>query len=79
MNDDRKKYIEQWWRKYEAMNELGQNWQPSPELFFEFFEFAYNAWLNSSKTAAQIEADIQHHIEMQKVFSKLRKAHGDKI
>ena len=74
MTNDRKKYIEEFWHKYEAMGNLDEEFPPSKEVFFSFLNSAYRAWLNSGKTSAQIEADIQHHIEMQKTFMKLRKA-----
>jgi hypothetical protein len=83
MTKNRKKYIEQWWRKYEAMNEvdaeLDEKFPTSPEVFFEFVNSAYAAWLKTGKTAAQIEADIKHHIAMQKVFTKWRTIHGEQI
>jgi len=83
MTKARKKYIEQWWRKYEAMNELdaelNAKFPPSRELFFELVDSAYSAWLKTGKTKAQIEADIEHHIAMQKVFKKWREVHGEKI
>ncbi|NUO78493.1 hypothetical protein HUU05_00325 [candidate division KSB1 bacterium] len=73
-----KKYIDRWWLKYEAAGALDEEVVPR-ELFFEFADSAYEAWLKSGKTAAQIEADIKHHIAVQKVFKKWREIHGDKI
>jgi len=83
MTKARKKYIEQWWRKYEVMNameaELEEKFPTPPEVFFDLVDSAYEAWLNTGKTAAQVEADLKHHIAMQKVFKKWRKVHGEKI
>jgi hypothetical protein len=79
MTDDRKKYIEQWWHKYEAMGDLDAEFPPSRKVFFDFFHSAYHAWLKSGNTSAQIEADLQHHIAMQKVFMKWREVYGDRI
>jgi len=83
MTKERKKYIAQWWRKYEVMNkvdaELEKKFPTPPEVFFELVDSAYEAWLKTGQTAAQIEADIKHHIAMQKVFKKWRKVHGEKI
>lgn len=79
MTDDRKKYIEQWWRKYEAMGDLDAEFPPSREVFFDFVESAYDAWIKTGKTTVQIEADIEHHIAMQKIFQKWREVHGEKI
>ncbi|MCG3118059.1 MAG: hypothetical protein ALAOOOJD_00193 [bacterium] len=83
MTPKRKKYAEQWWRKYEVMNkvdtELEKTSPTPPEVFFDFVDSAYEAWLKTGKTGAQIEADIKHHIAMQKVFIKWRKVHGEKI
>jgi len=83
MTAERKKYIEQWWRKYEVMNamedEIEEKFPTPPELFFELVDSAYEAWLKTGKTAAQVEADIEHHIALQKVFKKWREVHGEKI
>ncbi len=83
MTKARKRYIEQWWRKYEVMNameaELQEKFPISPEVFFELVDSAYEAWLKTGKTAAQIDADTQNHIAVQKVFKKWRKVHGEKI
>jgi len=79
MTKDRKKYIEEFWHKYEAMGNLDDEFPPSRELFFDFVESAYNAWLNTGKTAAQSKADLQHHIAVQKVFTKWREVHGEKL
>lgn len=73
-----KKNSDRWWLKYEAVGDLNNEVMPR-ELFFEFADSAYEAWLNSGKTAAQIEADIEHHIAVQKTFKKWREVHGDKI
>jgi hypothetical protein len=50
---EQRKYIEQFWRKYEELNEIAPG-------------------LGPSNVDAQIEADIQHHVDMQKQFAKLR-------
>ncbi len=75
---DHKKYVEHWWLKYEAADDVNAEAMPR-ELFFEFAESAYEAWLKSGKTAAQIEADIEHHIAVQKTFKKWREVYGEKI
>lgn len=72
------KYIERWWLKYEAAGDLDTEVVPR-EVFFEFAESAYETWLKSGKTSAQIDADIEHHIVVQKTFKKWRKVYGDKI
>ncbi len=79
MTKDRKKYIEEFWHKYEAMGDLDAEYPPSREVFFDFVESAYHAWLDSGKTSAQIEADLEHHIAMQKVFTKWREVYGENI
>jgi len=62
MTEERKKYIEQWWRKYEAMGDLDAEFPPSRELVFSLVNSAYFAWLHSGNAAAHIEAEISHHI-----------------
>jgi hypothetical protein len=73
-----KKHSERWWLKYEAAGAHDDEVLPR-ELFLEFADSAYEAWLKSGKTAAQIEADIEHHIAVQKTFKKWREVYGDKI
>ena len=79
MTEDRKKYIEQWWRKYEAMGDLDAEFPPSRELFFELANSAYRAWLKAGNTSAHIEADLEHHIAMQKFFKRWQEVHGQRI
>ena len=71
MTEDRKKYIEQWWRKYEAMANLDAEFPPSREVFFELVNSVYRHSLKSGKTSAHIEKDMQHHIAMQQLFKKM--------
>lgn len=59
--------------------ELEEKFPTPPEVFFDFVDSAYEAWLNTGKTAIQVEADTQHHIAMQKIFKKWRKVHDEKI
>jgi len=79
MTKERKKYIEQWWRKYEVMNtmeaELEEKFPTPPELFYSLMNSVYHNWLKFGKTSAIIEADIAHHIAMQKVFKKWREVY----
>lgn len=70
--------LERWWLKYEAAGDLVVEPVP-PEVFFEFADSAYETWLKSGKTAAQIEADIAHHIAVQKTFKKWREVYGNQI
>ena len=79
MTKDRKKYIEQFWHKYEAMEDLDAQFPPSRELLFSFPNSAYQAWLHSGRASAEIEADIEHHIAIQKVFIKWREVYGERI
>ncbi len=72
------KYIEHWWLKYEAANDLPDEAIPR-EWFFDFAESAYNTWLQNGNTATQFEADIAHHIAVQKVFKKWRKIYGNTL
>lgn len=74
----RKKQVEQWWLKYEQANEEKNEAIPR-DAFWEFAESAYDAWLMSGKIEAQIEADIKHHIIVQKTFTKWRKIYGNQI
>lgn len=71
------KNIDRWWLKYETI--AHDDAIVSHEEFIEFAGAAYEAWLQSGKTAAQIEADTEHHIAVQKVFKKWREVYGDKI
>lgn len=80
MTIDRKKYIEEFWHKYEAMNELEAELPPTPrEVFFDLVDSAYTAWLKTGKTATQIKADIEHHIAVRKLFKKWREVHDAKL
>jgi hypothetical protein len=73
MTKDRKKYIEEFWHKYEAMNALEAELPPTPrELVFELMNSVHRARLNSGKSSVLIELDIEHHIAMQKAFKKWR-------
>ncbi|GEM_PF-3206535 len=64
-----------------AMNEL--EWEinvripASRESFFELMDFVHALRLKSDKAPALDEADMQHHIAMQKVFKKWREVHGE--
>ncbi|KAA0222792.1 hypothetical protein KJ068_20215 [bacterium] len=83
MDDDRKKYIEQWWRKYEAANEfeaeyrLSEESLPPPQVMADFLDSVYRMWLKSGDLAAESEANLAHHIAVQKVFAKMRQLHDD--
>lgn len=79
MTKDRKKYIEEFWHKYEAMGNLDEEFPPSKDVFFSSLNSVFRACLHSGKTAEHIKADIRHHIEMQKTFRKMRKAHGERV
>lgn len=83
MTKARKRYIEQWWRKYEVMNKVDADLEakspPARKLFFELVNSAHRAWRKTGKINVQIEADIEHHIAMQKVFKKWREVHGGTI
>lgn len=83
MTKDRKKYIEQWWRKYETMNELenelDEKFQTPPEVFYSLMNSVFRNWLKFGKTSAIIEADISHHIAMQKVFKKWREVYDTRV
>lgn len=74
---DQKKYIEQFWRKYEVLNEIAPEPRPSLEEFIPFLDAAYRTWMRSGNIDAQIEADMQHHVDMQKQFAKLRDLEND--
>jgi hypothetical protein len=76
---DQKKYIEQFWRKYEVLNEIAPEPRPELEEFIPFLDVAYRTWLRSGNVDAQIEADIQHHVEVQKQFAKLRELENDAL
>ena len=54
MIEDREKYIEQWWRKYEAMGDLDAEFPPAREVFFELINSAHRARLKEGNTAAQM-------------------------
>jgi len=83
MTKARRKYIEQWWRKYEVMNameaELEEEFPMPPEVFFDMMNSVYRNWLKSGNTSAIIEADLAHHIVMQKVFKKWREVYDQGI
>ena len=74
---DQKKYVEQFWRKYEVLNEIAPEPRPALEAFISFLDVAYQTWLRSGNVDAQIEADIQHHVDMQKQWAKLRELEND--
>jgi hypothetical protein len=74
---EQKKYIEQFWRKYEVLNEIAPEPQPSLDDFIPFLNVAYQTWLRTGNVEAQIEADIQHHVAMQQWFAKLREIEND--
>jgi len=83
MTKARKKYIEQWWRKYEVMNameaELEEKFPTSPEVFYDMMNSVYRNWLKSGNTAAVIEADLANHVAVQKVFKKWRKVYDQGV
>lgn len=83
MTKARKKYIEQWWRKYEVMNameaELEEKFPTPPEVFHDMMNSVYRNWLKSCKTAAVIEADLAHHIAVQKFFKKWREVYDQAV
>jgi len=72
INVEQHQYIEQFWRKYEVLNEIAPEPHPSLDEFIPFLDAVYRTWLRSENTTAQIEADIQHHVAMQRQFAKLR-------
>ncbi len=76
---DQEKYITQFWRKYEVLNEIAPEPQPALKDFVSFLEVAYRTWLRSPNTAAQVEADIQHHVMLQELFSQLREHEHDAL
>ncbi len=80
MTNDRKKYIEEFWHKYEVMNALEGELPPRPrELIFELMNSVHRAHLNSGKAPALTEIDIEHHIAMQKVFKKWREVYDESV
>jgi hypothetical protein len=80
MTKDRKKYIEEFWHKYEAMNEIEAELPPTPrDLIFELMNSVHRAQLNSGKTSFLIDLDIEHHIAMQKVFKKWREVYDESL
>jgi hypothetical protein len=78
MTKDRKKYIEKLRRKVQALGNLDTEHRPSQESFFELMDAHHQAWLNSEHREADIEADIAHHIAMQKIFKKWREVYDEK-
>lgn len=80
MTKDRKKYIEEFWHKYEAMNKIEAELPPTPpELIFELMNSVHRAHLNSGKSSVLVELDIEHHIAMQKAFKKWREVHDERL
>jgi hypothetical protein len=83
MTEKRKKYIEQWWRKYEVMNameaELEKKFPTPPEVFYSLMNSVYRHWLKSGKSSVVIDADLAHHIAMQKVFKKWREVYDERV
>ncbi len=79
MSKSHDKRLEQFWLKYRGMEDLDIRFPPSREQFFSFFDSAYQVWFKTGNTSAQIEADLQHHVEMQKIFIKWRMVHGKRI
>lgn len=77
MNQERKKYIEQWWRKYEAMGDLDAEFPPSPEAFFSCLNSTHRAMIQSGKSESHLEDDIEHHLKLQKTFVKWHRVHGE--
>jgi hypothetical protein len=76
---DQEKYIKQFWRKYEILNEIALEARPSLNDFVSFLEVAYSTWLRSPNIAAQVEADIQHHVALQRRFFQLREREHDAL
>lgn len=80
MTKDRKKYIEEFWHKYEAMNELEAELPPTPrELVFELMNSVHRVHLNSDKTSFLFDRDVEHHVAMQKIFKKWREVYDKRI
>jgi hypothetical protein len=79
ITSEQQKYIKQFWRKYQVLNEIAPEPRPSLDEFIPFLDAAYRTWLRSGNTEVQIEADIQHHIAMQKWFAKLREIEHDAL
>lgn len=80
MTKNRKKYIEELWHKYEAMNALEAELPPTPrELIFELMNSVHRAHLNSGKPPLLAELDVEHHIAMQNFFKKWREVHDESL
>lgn len=68
MDDERKKYIEQWWRKYEVANEFDAEYRLKeesslpPQAMADFLDSVYRMWLKSGDLAAEHQANLAHHI-----------------
>lgn len=76
---EQKDDLAQFWRKYEVLQELVPAPQPSLQEFIPFLDVAYRTWLRSPNTAAQVEEDIAHHVELQRLFSQLREREHDRL
>jgi hypothetical protein len=83
MTKNRKKYIEQWWRKYEAMakleKEINRKFPPAPRVFSSLMNSTHRVWRLSGKASVLIKADIEHHIAMQKLFKKWREVYDERV
>ena len=79
MIDDRNKYIEQWWLKYEAMGNLDEEFPPSRALLFDLINSVHRHSLDSGKTSAHVAEDLAHHTTMQQIFKKWQQVHGPTV
>ncbi len=79
MDDDRKKYIEQWWRKYEVANELDKEFPLPHEQIYDLMNSVHQFRLNAGYADNDLEEDMAHHIAMQKVFMKWRDIYDTSI